>query len=381
MDKNIDPRQQAIREVVKDFAEKDIHPVSQELDRASEPREFPKSLYEKLGAAGFIGMSLPKEFGGQGKSHLEYVTLIEELSYHDAAVGLLCAVGELAASSILRFGDDKQKKRYVPDCITGGKVVAFVLTESETGSDAAMLKTVAVDKGDHYLVSGEKIFIQHGDVADIGVVFCKMENQSEPSALIVDDTGQSGWQARTLKNKMGMRASTVGGIILKEVKVPKENVLGEPGRGASFAAEALDNARIVVAALSIGMAQRALDESAAYAKARHAFGQPIAKLQAIQWMIADMATRLAAGRAMVYDVARRQDAGEDYSIKGSMARLFTAETANFCVDRAMQIHAGYGYIGEFSPIEKLYRDQRALELYEGSSEVQQLVIADNVIGR
>ncbi|MEW6411847.1 MAG: acyl-CoA dehydrogenase family protein [Candidatus Zixiibacteriota bacterium] len=381
MSKNIDPRQQAVRDMVKEFAEKEMYPVSKQLDQMPEPRKFPTELYKKIGAAGFIGFNMPKEYGGQNKTHLEYVTLVEELCYHDAAIGLLCAVAELATFPIINFASEEQKKKYVPDCASGKRIPAFVLTEPEAGSDAANQSTVAVDKGDHYLVNGEKIFIMHGDVAEIGVLFCKIEGKPKLSALIVDDTKQPGWQARTLKNKMGMRAATTGGIILKDVKVPKENLLGEYGKGFRYAMTTLDSARIGVAAQGVGVAQRALDESVAYAKKRMAFGQPIAKLQAIQWMIADMATRLEAARGLMHKAVLLQDAGEKFSLEASMAKLYATETANFCVDRAMQIHAGYGFIGEFSPIEKLYRDQRVLEIYEGTSEVQRLVIAGNIIGR
>ncbi|UCD64851.1 MAG: hypothetical protein JSW34_05305 [Candidatus Zixiibacteriota bacterium] len=230
-------------------------------------------------------------------------------------------------------------------------------------------------------MNGEKMFIMHGDVAEVGVLFCRVDGRPELSALIFDDTTQGGWQARALKDKLGMRAATSGGIVLKDVRVPKENMMGEPGKGYEYAVATLDRARAVVAAQAVGIGQRALDESVEYAKKRQAFGQPIAKLQAIQWMIADMATRLEAARGLVYRAAQMQDAGEDVSMEASMARLYAAEMAGFCVDRAMQIHAGYGYIGEFSPIEKLYRDHRALELDEGTFEVPQLVIADKVIGR
>ncbi|NOY89423.1 MAG: acyl-CoA dehydrogenase [FCB group bacterium] len=380
MSKNIDPRQQTIRDMVKEFAEKEMYPVSKELDQMPEPRKFPKELYRKIGEVGFIGFNMPKELGGSGKSHLEYITLVEELCYHDAAIGLLCAVGELATFPIIHFANDELKKKYVPDCATGKRIPAFVLTEPNAGSDAANQSTVAVEDGDHYIINGEKIFIMHGDVAEIGVLFCKVEGKPKMSAFIVE-TDQPGWQARTLKNKMGMRAATTGGIILKDVRVPKENLLGEFGKGFRYAMTTLDSARIGVAAQGVGIAQRALDESVAYSKKRIAFGQPIAKLQAIQWMIANMATRLEAARCLTYQAVLLQDKGERFSKEASMAKLFATETANFCVDRAMQIHGGYGFIGEFSPIEKLYRDQRVLEIYEGTSEVQRLVIAGNVIGR
>jgi butyryl-CoA dehydrogenase len=380
MERNIDPRQQAVRDEVKVFAEKEMYPMSKELDRMPEPRKFPYELYKKIGQAGFIGYCMPKELGGQGKSNLEYVTLVEELCYHDAAIGLLCAVAELATHPIVHFASDEQKKKWVPKCASGEIIPAFVLTEPDAGSDAANQSTEAVETGDQFVINGEKIFIMHGDVAEVGVLFCKVKDKPKMSAIIVE-TNQPGWQARTLQHKMGMRAATTGGIVLKDVKAPVSNLLGEYGKGFRYAMMTLDSARVGVAAQGVGMAQRALDESVAYAKKRMAFGQPIAKLQAIQWMIADMATQLQAARALTYKAVQMQDSGQKFSLEAAQAKLFATETARFCCDRAMQIHGGYGYIGEFSPIEKMYRDQRVLEIYEGTSEVQRLVIAGNVIGR
>jgi alkylation response protein AidB-like acyl-CoA dehydrogenase len=380
MNKNIDERQQAVRDEVKAFAEKHMYPNSEALDRMSEPRKFPRELYGELGKAGFIGYCMPKELGGQGKSHLEYITLVEELCYHDPAIGLLCAVGELATHPILHFGNEEQQKKWVPKCASGEVVPAFVLTEPNAGSDAANQRTEAEETADGFVINGEKTFIMHGDIADVGVVFCKVKDKPKLSAIIVE-SDQPGWEARTLKHKMGMRAATTGGIVLKGVKAPKDALLGEFGKGFRYAMTTLDSARIGVSAQGVGLAQRALDEAIAYAKKREQFGQPIAKLQAIQWMIADMATQVAAARHMCYHAAKLQDAGERFSLEASMAKLHGSETARFCIDRAMQIHGGYGYIGEFSSIEKLYRDQRVLEIYEGTSEVQRLVIAGNLIGR
>lgn len=380
MSLNVDPRQQAVRDEVTAFAVKEIHPLSEELDRMGEPRKFPFELYRKIAQAGFIGYSMPKEYGGLEKSRLEYITLVEELCYHDPAVGLMCSVAELAIHPILHFGNDEQKKKYVPDCASGKRIPAFVLTEPDAGSDAASITTLAVENGNGYTINGSKIFIMHGDVADVAILFCKVQDKPKMTAFIVE-TDQDGWQGQTLKYKLGMRAATTGRIELKDVYAGKENMLGELGRGFRYALATLDSARIGVAAQSVGLARRALDESVAYAKKRKAFGQPIAKLQAIQWMIADMATRLEAARCLTYKAAMMQDRGEKYSLEASMAKLFASETANFCVDRAMQIHGGYGFIGEFSPIEKLYRDQRVLEIYEGTSEIQRLVIANYVIGR
>lgn len=378
---NIDPRQQAVRDEARDFAEREMHPVSEALDRMEGPRSFPRELYGKIGEAGFISYNMPTKYGGGNKSSLEFITLMEELCYHDAAIGLLGAVAELAIHPILHFGNDEQKKKYVPDCACGKLIPAFALTEPNAGSDAASLTTMATEDGDDYVLNGEKTFIMHGDVADVVVLFCKIEGKPKMSALIVDDTTQKGWQVRTLKYKMGMRAATTGGIIIKDVRVPKANLLGEIGRGFRYAMATLDSARVGVAAQGVGIAQRALDESVAYAKKRHAFGAPIAKLQAIQWMIADMSMRIEAARCLTYKAAIMQDNGEKFSLEAAQAKLYSSEIANFCVDKAMQIHGGYGYIGEFSVIEKLYRDQRVLEIYEGTSEVQRIVIAASVIGR
>lgn len=380
MNKNLDPRQEAVRQEVKAFADKEMYPVSVELDQMAEPRKFPHELYKKIGAAGFIGYSMPKEYGGSGKSFLEYCTLVEEMCYHDAAIGLLCSVAELATHPIINFGNDEQKKKYVRDCASGSIIPSFVLTEPEAGSDASSLTTVAVEHDDHYIINGEKIFIMHGDVADIAVLFCKIEGKPKLTAFIVE-TDQPGWQTRTLTGKLGMRAATTGAIIIKDVKVPKENILGEIGRGFRYAMGTLDSARIGVAAQGLGIAQRALDEAVSRAKKRVAFGAPIAKLQAIQWMIADMAVQVSASRTLTYRAAQMADEGIRYSLEASVAKLHSSETSNFCVDKCMQIHGGYGYIGEFSPIEKLYRDQRVLEIYEGTSEIQRLVIASNIIGR
>lgn len=376
---NADPSQQDVRDLVDRFARKELLPHSEHWDRLAEPRPFPHEIYRTMAQAGFIGWAMPREFGGLGHNRLSYITLTEELHYWDPAFGLLPNVAELAASPILDNASEEMKRKYLPDIISGRRVPAFVLTEPQAGSDAANQQTVAVDHGDHYLVNGEKIFIMHGDVADLGILFCKVEGKPKLSAFVVD-TNQPGWIKRTLKNKMGMRAATTGGIVLKDVKVLKENLIGDFTRGFRYALHTLDSARVGVAAQGVGIAQRALDEAVAYARKRQAFGQPIGKLQAIQWMIADMSLRLEAARCMAYKAAMLQDAGQPFGLEAAQAKLFASEASRFCIDRCMQIHGGYGYIGEFSPIEKLYRDQRVLEIYEGTSEVQRLVISGNLLG-
>jgi alkylation response protein AidB-like acyl-CoA dehydrogenase len=377
---NLRPEQQTVRDQVRPFALEVIAPVSEYWDRMPEPRQFPRDIFHKLGDTGFIGYSLPTEYGGQGRSTLEFVTVIEELCYQDTAFGLLCGISRLIALPILWFGTDELKRKYVRGCATGATIPAFALTEPNAGSDAASLQTTAMERGGEYVISGEKMFITHGDAAEIALVFCKIEGQPRISAILVE-TNQPGWQPRLLQNKMGIRASTTAAITLREVRAPKANLVGEIGKGFQYAMVTLDGARSVVAAQSLGIAQRALDESIKYAKTRLAFGAPIAKLQAIQLMIADMSTRIEAARLLTYKAALLQDEGQSFSREAAQAKLFASETANFCVDCAMQIHAGYGYIGEFSIIEKLYRDQRFLEIGEGTSEILRMVVASSLIGR
>ncbi|KPL05301.1 MAG: acyl-CoA dehydrogenase [candidate division Zixibacteria bacterium SM1_73] len=372
---NMSESQQAIRKMAKEFGQKELAPVAAKLDRREE--EFPLDLFKKMAKAGFMAYPMAKEYGGLGKSKIEYVTLIEEVSWFDAASALIMAVDNLASYPIETFGSDEHKKKYLPKMASGEIIGAFGLTEPNAGSDAANQQTTAKVDGDFFVINGEKIFIMHGDVADLVVLFCKIveEGEKDKVSAILLEKGTPGFSSEKLKWKMGMRAATTGRLKLENVKVPRSNLLGEAGKGFKMALKTLDGARIGVAAQALGLAQRAFDESVKYAKTREQFGAPIAKLQAIQWMIADMSTRLEAARLLTYKAAVMEDKGERVTLAAAQAKLFASETANFCVNKAMQIHGGYGYIGEFSEIEKLYRDQRVTEIYEGTSEVQRLVIA------
>ncbi|MEE9554039.1 MAG: acyl-CoA dehydrogenase family protein [candidate division Zixibacteria bacterium] len=386
---NVDERQQAVRDRVAKFAKEHIEPISKELDHRDDPDRFAFDIFRKLGKEGFIGLNMPKEYGGSDVSSIEYTTLIEELCFHDPAICLLNAVAELATYPLYTFGTDEQKKKYVSKCASGEWISSFALTEPDAGSDAVNQSTTAVLDGDDYVINGEKIFIMHGDVADIIVLFLKIEGSTEEkasrriSAIIVESKKDSklvpGLKVQTLKKKMGMRAATTGRMWFDNLRVPKENLLGQVGKGFKMAMNTLDGARVGVAAQGLGLAQRALDESVSYAKKRVCFGSPIGKFQAIQWMIADMATQVEATRMLTYKAAQLQDKGEKFTIEASQAKLHASETAKFCVDRAMQIFAGHGYIGEFSMIEKLYRDQRIMEIYEGTSEIQRMVIAGSYL--
>ena len=376
---NMDGSQQKVRDMAKEFGQKEIASVSVELDRRGE--EFPRDLFKKMAKAGFMAYPMAKEYGGLGKSKIEYVTLIEEISWFDAATALIMAVDNLASYPIETFGSEEQKKKYLPQMASGEIIGAFGLTEPNAGSDAANQKTTAKLDGDFFVINGEKIFIMHGDVADLVVLFCKIvqEGEKDKVSAILLERDTPGFSSEKLKWKMGMRTATTGRLKLENVRVPKSNLLGQAGKGFKMALKTLDGARIGVAAQAVGLAQRAFDESVKYAKSREQFGAPIAKLQAIQWMIADMSARLEAARLLTYKAALMEDKGEPVNLAAAQAKLFASETANFCVNKAMQIHGGYGYIGEFSEIEKLYRDQRVTEIYEGTSEVQRLVIAANYL--
>ena len=376
---NMAESQQAVRDMAKEFGEKHIAPIAVDMDR--KPPEFPKDLFKKMADAGFLAFPMAKEYGGLGKSKIEYATLIEEISWFDASSAIIMAVDNLASYPIEKFGSEEQKKKYLPKMATGEVIGAFALTEPNAGSDAANQKTTAKIDGDYFIINGEKIFITSGNVADVTVLVCKIVDEGERDKVsgILVENNTPGFSSEMLKWKMGLRASTTARLKLKDVRVPRSNLLGEAGKGFKMALKTLDGARVGVAAQALGIAQRAFDESVKYAKTREQFGAPIAKLQAIQWMIADMSTRLEASRLLTYKAAMMEDRGEPVNLVAAQAKLFASEAAKYICDRAMQIHAGYGYIGEFSEIEKIYRDQRITEIYEGTSEVQRLVISANYL--
>ncbi|MBK7090706.1 MAG: acyl-CoA dehydrogenase family protein [bacterium] len=374
---NVSPVQQPIRDMMRAFGPK-IEPLGREWDR--KPDGFAHDMYKLIAGQGLCGYVMPKEYGGGGHTALEYATMIEELAYIDPPSSLLAAVGQLACDPIIKQGTDEQKKKYIPDAAVGKTIPAFALTEPNAGSDAANQSTTATIDGDHYVINGEKIFIMHGDVCSFAVTFCKiMDGDSGKVSAIIVPGDAPGLRKECLQFKMGMKYATTGRLWYTNVRVPRSNLLGEVGKGFRYAMGTLDGARIGIAAQSTGLAQRALDEAVKYAKQRIAFGAPIAKLQAIQWMIADMSTKTEAARLLTYKAAELQDKGEKFGMEAAQAKLFASEAANFCVQKTMQIHGGYGYIGEFSIIEKLYRDQRVCEIYEGTSEVQRLVIAGNLL--
>ena len=373
---NASPIQEEVRERAQRFAEKQIVPLSQQLDR--NPPGFPIDLYRKMGEAGFLGYTASAVMGGAGKTWVAYATLIEELSYFDASVGFILSIGNLAMHPVELFGTEGQKQRFLPRMIRGESIGAFALTEPETGSDVMRLKTTAKPDGDSFIVDGEKLFVSNGDVADVIVVFCQIDQKEDGRALVVliiETQGVEGLHRHVLEHKMGLRGSTTARLTFEGCRVPRANLLGEVGQGFKVAMQSLDYSRVAIAAQAVGLGQACFDRAVDYAKKREAFGGPIANLPAIQCMVADMSTRLEAARLLTYKAASLMDAGQSFTAASAQAKLYASEMVNFVADRTVQIHGGYGYVGDFYDVEKLYRDARVIPIYEGTSEIQRMVVA------
>ena len=367
-----------IRDTARELAEKEFAPKAARFD---ETCEFPHENVVKLSELGFMGMCVEEKWGGAGLSGLAYAIAMEEISRACASTGVIMSVqNSLVCDPIQKFGNDAQKDKYLRPLAQGEVIGAYCLTEPEAGSDAQNQRTTAIREGDHYLLNGTKNFITNGKVADVYIVYCKTDptaGHKGISALIVD--GNSDGLTRGQKeNTMGIRASSTCSLFFSNVRVPAENLLGPEGKGFSIALATLDGGRIGIAAQALGIAQAALDAATKYAQERKTFGRPIAELQAIQWMLADSVTQLEGARLLTYRAARKKDSGERYSLEAAMAKLAASRAAVEVADRAVQVHGGYGYIREY-PVERYYRDAKITELYEGTSEIQRLVIARNLL--
>ncbi len=378
MDFYLTETQKQVKQLARDFAENEIAPNVRKFDATG---EFPTEIMRKLGEIGFLGITFPEEYGGAGLSYLDYVVIIEEISKVDPSIGLsVAAHNGLCTNHIYLFGNEEQKRKYLPDLCTGRKIGAWALTEPQAGSDAANLLTTAVKEGDHYILNGNKVFTTHGSVGDIIVVMAvtdKSKGKNGISAFVVEK-GYEGLIVGRKEDKLGMRASDTCSLTFDNCVVPGENLLGEEGQGYKQAMEILAGGRIGIAALSVGLAQGALDLSLKYAKERKAFGKYIAEFQAIQWKLADMATQIEGARLLTYKAAYLKDQGKDYSLYASMAKYFASEVAVRCANEAVQIFGGYGYIKEY-PVEKLYRDAKLLTIGEGTSEIQKIIIANKIL--
>ena len=362
-------------QMIKDFAETEVKPLAQELD---EEERFPKETVEKMAKMGLMGIIIPKQYGGCGGDYNMYISAVEELSKHCGTTGVvLSAHTSLCAAPILEYGTEEQKQKYLPDLASGRKIGAFGLTEPNAGTDASNQQTVAVEKDDHYLLNGSKIFITNAGYASTYIIIAvtgKGPKGPEMSAFIVE-SGFEGFSVGKKEKKMGIRGSSTCELIFDNIKVPKENLLGKRGEGFKIAMKTLDGGRIGIAAQALGIAEGALDATVAYVKSRKQFGRPISAFQNTQFQLADMATKVAAAKGLVYAaVNAKQNKLPTLSVCAAQAKLFAAETAMEVTTKAVQLHGGYGYTREY-PVERMMRDAKITEIYEGTSEVQRMVIS------
>jgi hypothetical protein len=364
---------------VREFAEKEIAPRSRAMDAS---QEFPRDLMSKLGAMGLLGVFFPPELGGAGMGIPEYAIVIEEIARVDAAIALsVAAHNSLCSNHIFMAGSSEQKKRYLVPLARGEKIGAWSLTEPTAGSDAGGTRSTAVRDGDHWVLNGSKTFATHGSVGEIAVVFAVTDRNRGKHGIsaFVLEKGMPGFRPGRKEDKMGCRASDTAEIVMDNCRVPQAQMLGGEGEGFVDALRILDGGRIGIAALATGIAQGALEQAIAYARTRQQFGQAIAGFQAVQWMIADSAVEIDAARLLVRRAAAMRQAGEDVNMASAMAKLYASETALRVVDRAVQIHGGYGYVKDY-PVERAYRDAKLTTIGEGTSEIQRLVIARHLIG-
>jgi butyryl-CoA dehydrogenase len=370
--------QRLIQGMVRDFAVNEVAPLAAENDRA---HRFPEELIPKLAELNLLGVPFPEEVGGAGSDNLSYSIVVEELSRVDASVGVIVSAHtSLGTWPIYQFGSAAQKEKYLPKLTSGQALAAFALTEPGAGTDAAAGKTTAILEGDEYILDGSKIFITNGGYAEVYIVTAMTDTSKGTkgiSAFIVEkDT--PGFSVGEKEHKMGIKASSTTPLYFNSCRIPKQNLLGKEGEGFKIAMQTLDGGRIGIAAQALGIAQGAFDAAVKYSKERVQFGKPISAHQAIQWMVADMAVEIEAARLLVYRAAWNKDNGLPYSKEAAMAKLFASETASRVAGRAIQVHGGYGYT-EHYPVERAYRDAKITELYEGTSEVQRMVIAGNVL--
>ncbi|MGH3084651.1 MAG: acyl-CoA dehydrogenase family protein, partial [Gaiellaceae bacterium] len=364
-----------VRRTVRDFALERVAPVAEELDRE---HRFPYELVAELAQLGLMGMTIPEEYGGAGADTLSYAIAVEELTRVDSSVAITVAAHHsLGTLPIFQFGTEEQKREWLPQLASGERLAAFGLTEPEAGSDAGAARTTAEPRDGEWVINGSKMFITNaGTDISACVTITALTGEDEISNIIVPN-GTPGYEIAPPMQKLGWRASDTRELSFRDVRVPEGNLLGPRGKGFQQFLEILDGGRISVAAMGVGLAQGAYDLASKYAKERRQFGQPIGAFQAVQFALADMATEIEAGRSMVYKAAWLKDQGRPFGKDAAMAKLFTGELSNRAANAALQIHGGYGFMDEF-PISRLYRDQKILEIGEGTNEVQRMVIAKHL---
>ncbi|ACO84376.1 putative isocaproyl-CoA dehydrogenase AcdB [Clostridium botulinum] len=363
-----------LRKSVMDFVDRELKDIPEEVDTEG---KLPKELLQKLAKYKFISPVIPKEYGGAGADYVSYCIIMEEISKRCASTGTFITAGaSLVALPLLNFGTEEQKEKYLKPLAKGEYIGSFGLTEPGAGSDAGAGQTTAVLEGDHYILNGRKTFITNAPICDFAIVTAMTEKGKGSrgiSAFIVESKWD-GFSTGAHENKMGIRGTETADLIFENVKVPKENLIGKEGKGFKIALNTLDVGRIGVAAQALGIAQGALDEAIKYVKERVQFGKPLAKFQNTQFTIADMETKVQAARWLVYDAAEKKDNGINPGVESAMAKYYAAEIANEVAYKALQLHGGYGFMKDY-PIERMYRDARITSIYEGTSQVQQMVIA------
>jgi alkylation response protein AidB-like acyl-CoA dehydrogenase len=367
-----------IQSTVREFAEAEVKPHAAEIDKTG---EFPRDTFKKAAELGFTGVYIPEEYGGAGMDHIAYSIVIEEISRVCASTGVILSVcNTLFNDPIMRFGSEEQKKKYVTPHASGEKVGCYCLTEPQAGSDAGNQKTTAVKEGDDYILNGTKIWVTNGTVADTAIVYAVTDPSKGPKGIscFIVESAFEGWKLLREEEKLGITATATAQIQLEDCRVPAANLIGEENKGFPVALRTLDDGRVGIAAQAVGIAQGALDASLEYAQEREQFGKTISSFQAIQFMLADMATEIEAARLLLRRAAWMQDNAEKYSMEASVAKLYASEMSHRVCHKAIQIHGGMGYSRDY-PVERFYRDQRITEIYEGTSEVQRMVISRNLL--
>ena len=378
MDFMLTEQQQMMKKLFAEFAEKDVKPLAAEVD---EDERFPRENVETMKACKMLGIPYPREYGGAGADYLSYILAVEELSKKCGTTGVvLSAHTSLGTWPIFAFGTEEQKQKYLPDLCTGEKLAAFGLTEPNAGTDAAGQQTTAVKDGEDYILNGTKIFITNAGEADVYIIFAmtdKTKGNHGISAFIVEK-GMPGFTVGQHEKKLGIRGSATSELIFNNVRLSKDHLLGQEGKGFKIAMMTLDGGRIGIAAQALGIAQGAIDEVVPYVKSRKQFGRAISKFQNTQFQLADMATKVEAAKQLVYKAAMAKATQKVYSVEAAMAKLYAAEVAMEVTTKAVQLHGGYGYIREYD-VERMMRDAKITEIYEGTSEVQRMVISGNLL--
>ncbi len=377
-DFHLDENAQMVRSVARDFAEKEIRPVVMQYD---ESQEFPSEIMQKLGEMGFLGIIFPEKYGGAGMGYVEYVAIVEEISRVDPSVGLsVAAHNSLCSNHIYLFGTEAQKEKYLTPLASGKTIGAWALTEPTSGSDAGAMLTTATRDGNSYILNGSKNFITHGSVGGTCVVMANVDRSKGKKGIssFIVERSAPGYIVSKKENKLGMRCCDTSALAFDQCRIPQENLLGKEGAGLAQALSVLDGGRISIAALSLGIAQGALDASLKYSKERKQFGKSISEFQSTQFKLADMATRIDAARLLTYRAAFLKSAGKDVTVEAAMAKYYASEVAVAVASEAVQIHGGYGFIKDF-PVEKFYRDAKLVTIGEGTSEIQKIVIARSIL--